>query len=55
MGADNRQNVQKQRDFQAEVGFSKTGGGTEKSKMLDSHEKSAIAMVLTPANDPGFC
>jgi hypothetical protein len=25
MGADNRQNVQNQRDFQAEVGFSKNG------------------------------
>jgi hypothetical protein len=40
MGADNRQNVQKQRDFQAEMDFSENGGlapAVEKSEF--SREK----------------
>jgi hypothetical protein len=47
--------MQKQRDFQAEMVFSQNGGGHGGAKSAFSREKSEIAMVLTPANDPDSC
>jgi hypothetical protein len=35
MGADNRQNVQKQRDFRAKMVFSKNGGWAPKDEKCD--------------------
>jgi hypothetical protein len=55
MGDGGRAKMQKQRELQAEMLFSKTGVWHRRSKNAFSREKSAIAMVLTPSNDPGFC
>ena len=44
--------MQKRRVFEAGMLFPKNGGLAPEGKNADSHEKSAIAMVLPPANDP---
>jgi hypothetical protein len=54
MGAEGWGEVQKQRDFQAELVFSQFGGGHREVKNASSHEKNALAMGKPPANDPDF-
>jgi hypothetical protein len=39
----------------AKSAFQKTGVWHRGSKNANSHEKSEIAMVFTPSNNPDFC